>query len=380
MLNLSSLFYSGVEQPTLLDNITLSARRCDFIVEAKEAVRKQLRTALPTVLREIGHEGVAVQPRFFTQGSWAYKTLNAPAHPTQQADIDDGAYLPLSFMKVTSKPSVASKVFFAAAETALMPLVRERHGWRLITDKPTCIRIEIAEYAHIDVPLYAIPDDQFEQLRKAAMAAHGYYTLDEAVKRAERDVWTALPHDQVLLARRDEDWGKSDPRPVKQWFLGEVERHGPQFRRSVRYLKCFRDWQWVEGGPSSLLLMATAAPLFEARDRRDDLALLNLVEGMPDVLRQGVCCPTDANESLTERLGKPGVEDTIKKLQQLELYLRGAVNASDPAQALMWMQNQFGPRFPNLPDRVKASSATAVVQATPAIAVATPLVGRTQAG
>lgn len=379
MLNLSSLFYSGVEQPTLLDNVTLSARRCDFIVEAKEAVRKQLRTALPAVLRELGHEGVAVQPRFFTQGSWAYKTLNAPAHPTQQADIDDGAYLPLSFMKVTSKPSVASKVFFAAAEAALTPLVRER-GWRLITDKPTCIRIEIAEYAHIDVPLYAIPDDQFEQLRKAALAAHGYFTLDEAMKRAERDAWTALPHDQVLLAHRDENWVKSDPRPVKHWFLGEVERHGEQFRRSVRYLKCFRDWQWVEGGPSSLLLMATAAPLFEGRDRRDDLALLDLVEGMPDVLRQGVYCPTDANESLTERLGKAGVEDTIKKLQQLELYLRGAVNASDPAQALAWVQNQFGPRFPNLPDRVKASSATAVVQATPAVAVASPLVGRTQAG
>ena len=80
----------------------------------------------------------------------------------------------------------------------------------------------------------------------------------EAMKRAERDAWTALPHDQVLLAHRDENWVKSDPRPVKHWFLGEVERHGEQFRRSVRYLKCFRDWQWVEGGPSSLLLMATA--------------------------------------------------------------------------------------------------------------------------
>jgi hypothetical protein len=79
MLNLSPLFYSGVEQPTLLDNVTLSTRRCDFIVEAKEAVREQLRTALPAVLRELGYEGVAVLPRFFTQGSWAYKTLNAPA-------------------------------------------------------------------------------------------------------------------------------------------------------------------------------------------------------------------------------------------------------------------------------------------------------------
>lgn len=379
MLNLSSLFHSGVEQPTLLQNITLSERRCAVIVEAKEAVRNQLREALPVVLRKLGYEGVAVKPRFFTQGSWAYKTLNAPAHPTQQADIDDGAYLPISFMKVTSRPSVASRVFFAAAETALTPLVSERR-WRLLTDKPTCIRIEIAEYAHIDVPLYAIPDDQFAQLREAALVTRGYFTLDEAMKRAERDAWTALPHDQVLLAHRDEDWVQSDPRPVKDWFLSEVERHGPQFRRSVRYLKCFRDWQWVEGGPSSLLLMAAAAPLFEARDRRDDLALLDLVEGMPDVLRQGVYCPPNTNESLTERLGKAGVDETIRKLQQLEEYLRGAINASDQAQAVAWMQNQFGPRFPNIPDRIKTSSAMAVVQATPAVAVASPLVGRTQAG
>lgn len=379
MLNLSNLFYSGVEQSTLLENVTLPEHRCEFIAEAKEAVRKQLRTALPIVLRELGHEAAAVQPRFFTQGSWAYKTLNAPAHPTQQADIDDGAYLPMSFVKTTSKPSVASKVFFAAVETALMPLTCER-GWRLITDKPTCIRIEIAEYAHIDVPLYAIPDDQFDLLRKAALAVHGYFALDEAVKRAERDAWTALPQDQVLLAHRDEDWVKSDPRPVKQWFLNEVKRHGEQFRRSVRYLKCFRDWQWVEGGPSSLLLMATAAPLFEARDGRDDLALLDLVDAMPNLLRQGVCCPTDANESLTERLGPKGVEDTIKKLQQFEQYLRGATTASDPAQALTWMQKQFGPRFPRALDRVKAGSVTAVVNATPAVTVASPLVGRVQSG
>jgi hypothetical protein len=379
MLNLSSLFYSGVEQPTLLESITLSTRHCEVILEAKEAVRTQLRTALPAILTELGHPGSAVQPRFFTQGSWAYKTLNSPAHPEQQADIDDGAYLPLSFMRITSKPSVASKVFFAAAETALMPLVQARN-WRLITDKPSCIRIEIANFAHIDVPLYAIPDDQFEQLRKAALSAHGYFNFEEAIKRAERDAWTELPHDQVLLAHRDDDWVKSDPRPIKRWFLGEVDRHGEQFRRAVRYLKCFRDWQWVQGGPSSILLMAAAAPIFESRERRDDLALLDLIEGLPNVLRDGVACPTDPNESLTERLGKVGVEDAAKKFEQLERFLRAAVNASSPSQAIVWVQEQLGTRFPNLPERVKSSSVTAVVQATPAAIVATPLVGRTQAG
>jgi hypothetical protein len=375
MLNLSSLFHSGTEQPTLLDNITLLDPQRAVIVEAKEAVRNELRKGLPAAMRALGLE--PVEPRFFTQGSWAYKTLNAPAHAIQQADIDDGAYLPLSFMRLTARPSVAGKVFFGAAQGALTPLVNAR-GWRLITDKPTCIRIEISNFAHIDVPLYAIPDVQFEQLRKAAMAR--YYTMDEAVIKAERDAWTALPKDEVLLAHREDDWVKSDPRPVKEWFIGEVERHGEQFRRAVRYVKSFRDWQWAKGGPSSILLMATAAPVFESRDRRDDLALLEMVEAMPARLREGVCNPVDTSESLTDRLGAIGVQETIEKLQALEQCLRGAIHAGNPAQACEWVRQQFGPRFPDAPARVKAVTATATVQATPAVAVATPLVGRTQAG
>ncbi|WP_304351339.1 CBASS cGAMP synthase [Comamonas testosteroni] len=379
MLNLSSLFYSGADKSTFLENVTLSEARCAFIAEAKEAVREQLRKSLAVALRELGLTGDAVQPRFFTQGSWAYKTLNAPAHPTQQADIDDGAYLPLSSMTATTKPSVASRVFFAAAEKALMPLVKER-SWRLITDKPTCIRLEIANFAHIDVPLYAIPDAEFQELRKAALTTHGYMTLDEAVRKAERDAWTALPTDQVLLAHRDEDWVKSDPRPVKAWFLSEVDRHGEQFRRSVRYLKAFRDWQWVSNGPSSLLLMAAAAPIFESRERRDDLALLDVVRRLPAVLREGVPCPTDRNESLTKRLGQEGVHETIKRLEELEKHLSGAIDASNAAQACEWIRRQFGPRFPNQPERVKISTATETVLAVPAAFVATPLVGRTKAG
>ena len=379
MQNLSSLFHTDVEDSTLLKNITLGKPECEFILEAKEAVRKQLRVGLPALMKEAGYEAEAVLPRFFTQGSWAYKTLNAPAHlPPQQADIDDGAYLPLSFMTETGRPRAASQVFFQAAEAALAPLVKER-GWVLVREKATCIRIIISRFAHIDIPLYAIPDDQFEQLRKAAMA-YQYDSLDHAVAKAERDAWTALPRDKVLLAHREKGWIPSDPRPVKRWFEDEVDRLGEQFRRCVRYLKAFRDWQWVTEGPASILLMAAAAPVFETRDRRDDLALLDVVEAMQEQLRKGVCNPVDPSESLTQRLGEEGVADAIAKLQQLENYLRGALHGSNSSQACEWMQQQFGPRFPNAPERVKSTSPAATVQAAPAAAVATPLFGRTKAG
>ncbi|WP_261540328.1 CBASS cGAMP synthase [Burkholderia multivorans] len=379
MLNLSSLFHSTVEDSTLLSNIELTLQERSFIAEAKSAVRICLRENLMQVLRNHGYTGPAVRPRFFTQGSWAYKTLNAPAQHPQQSDVDDGTYLPLSFVSQTGRPSVASAIFFAAAEEALRPLVWAR-GWKLITDKPTCIRIEISAFAHVDIPLYAIPDDEFDKLQKAALSQYGYIALDSAVSAAERDAWTALPRDHVLLAHREDDWAKSDPRPVKDWFLDEVERHGEQFRRTVRYLKAFRDWQWVSGGPSSILLMAASAPVFDSRDRRDDLALLDLVDKLPSVLRDGVSNPVDAGESLTDRLGRDGVEEAAGKIERLETFLRGALSSSSSNQACAWMIQQFGPRFPNAPSRIKVASVAATVLATPISAVASPLVGRSQAG
>lgn len=379
MLNLSSLFHSTVDGPTLLENLELTLGQKAFIAEAKSAVRICMRENLMKVLRDHGYGGPTVRPRFFTQGSWAYKTLNAPAQHPQQADVDDGAYLPLSFVSQSTRPSVASAIFFAAAQKALEPLVSARK-WKLVTDKPTCIRIEIAKFAHVDIPLYAIPDNEFESLQKAALTTYGYMTFDSAIAEAERDAWTALPRDHVLLAHREDDWVKSDPRPVKSWFLDEVERHGEQFRRAVRYLKALRDWQCASGGPSSILLMAAAAPVFQARERRDDLALLNVVEKLPGVLRYGVCNPVDAKESLTDRLGPRGVEDAARMFERFDRFLRAALESSSSQQACAWMLNQFGERFPNVPSRIKVATVAATVLATPATVVASPLVGRSQAG
>lgn len=101
----------------------------------------------------------------------------------------------------------------------------------------------------------------------------------------------ALPTDKVLLAHRTENWLKSDPRAMNDWFVQEIEDKGKQFRRVVRYLKAFRDMQWPERGPSSILLMAASALVFEGRHARDDLALVDVLEKLPGVLREGVTSP-----------------------------------------------------------------------------------------
>lgn len=380
MLNLSPLFFTTVEDDAcMLHELELSPEQHEWIASARLDVRNCLRDGIPRVLMTNGYDGDVPQPRFFTQGSWAYKTLNAPAKHPQQADIDDGCYLPLSFVSQTKRPSVAANVFFAAAEEALLPLVKEK-GWKLVTDKATCVRIVISPYAHIDIPLYAIPDEEFASLTKASMESYGYDSLMEALNRAEKDAWTALPANKVLLAHRECDWMASDPRPVKEWFLGEVAAKGEQFRRVIRYLKAYRDWQWSSGGPSSILLMAAAAPLFDKRFRRDDLALLDVVALLPSRLRAGVNNPVEQSESLTERLGENGVEEAAKALESFENVLRAAIEASSPAQACSWMQREFGSRFPNEPKRVILVSVAATIAATPANAGPSELVGRTKAG
>ena len=380
MLNLSPLFFTtDVDESCMHEELELTPEQRARIAGARTDVRNCLRTGIPRVLRENGYTDDVPQPRFFTQGSWAYRTLISPAQRSQQADVDDGCYLPLSFVSQTKRPSTAATVCFAAAEEALRPLVEENH-WKLVTDKPTCIRIVIASYAHIDIPLYAIPDEEFVMLAKASIERYGYVSLTEAAIKAGRDAWTAMPSDKVLLAHRECNWMTSDPRSVKEWFLGEVEAKGEQFRRVVRYLKAFRDWKWSSGGPASILLMAAAAPLFEKRDRRDDLALLDVVSTLPARLRSGVNNPVDESESLTGRLGNAGVKEAAKAFEEFEKVLRGAVAASNSSQACIWMQGEFGSRFPNDPDRVKVVSVAATITAAPAAVGPSELVGRTKAG
>lgn len=375
MLNLSALFHTSADdKEAFLDNLTLSPSAKAQLEVARVAVRNCLREGIPAVLEAQGFSGEVPRPRFFTQGSWSYKTLNAPAKQPQQADLDDGVYLPMTFVKQTKRPSSASQIFFAAAEEALRPLV-EKNNWTMKTDKATCIRIEISAAAHIDIPLYAIPDEQF-LLLKASMEKFGYDSISEAVIHAERDVWTALPLDEVLLAHREEDWKKSDPRPLRDWFIDEVEAKGVQLRRVVRYLKAYRDWRWPEGGPSSILIMATAAPLFKAEHGRDDLALLAVASGIAASLRSGVSNPTDANESLTDRMGDKKIEEAAVAFEAFEKYLWGALDSASPTQACNWMIEKFGNRFPNEPGWVKASSVQETVAAVAPVPAASEIVGR----
>ncbi len=221
MANVSKLLHTTTDPETFLENLEADA---SDLKEAKRKIRGHLKTAFRVASRQ--RFDTEVHPRFFTQGSSSYKTLNHPAWPpNQQKDLDDGCYLPLSFVR-GQRPSKAAEQFFEFVETVLGELA-ELEGWTLIT-KPTCVRLEIATDAHVDIPLYAIPDHEFVLLEaRADRVAKAY---DKAPDR-----WEDLPSDAVLLAHRDEGWISSDPRKIHRWFLEAVDKYGDRLRRDCRF-------------------------------------------------------------------------------------------------------------------------------------------------
>lgn len=381
MPNLSPLLYSTNEHMTFLKELDLNSYEKTDINSARSDIREALRKNLAAALKGRGYEGKECTPKFFVQGSWAYKTLNRPCQtPPQQSDVDDGVYLPMSIVKEENRPSMAIKDFRAAVCDVLEPLCEER-GWAL-SSKATCMRVEISSSAHIDLPLYAIPDDQY-LLLKCSMDARNYGGMLDFAANSEQDNWKKLPSDKILLACED-GWITSDPLKMKDWFEQEVSDKEEQLRRVIRYIKAFRDNQWDKGGPSSILLMAAACPLFEFKNKRDDLALLNVVAGLPNALRKGVKSPIDPSVYLTDALGQKGVEEAAGKFEAFRNYLEASTaDSAKKDVACLWMRSMLGDRFPNRPDLLSDQP----VQPMPAVMASMPpergpseIVKRTKAG
>jgi len=275
-----------------------------------------------------------LRPVFFTQGSFTYGTINRPAYPPeQQLDLDDGVYLPIEFFE--SSPIVSKNVFFLIIDTVLIRLCEETPQWTGPSFKPTCARINVAPHVHIDIPLYAIPEDEYENLEKSrqhnavalesvnvAISYDKLYTryLEDIYENVAYGRYSKYPYlkpDRIYLAKRDEEhWIPSDPALVVRWFESAVEEHGQALVHACRYLKAWRDTTYRSGGPTSLTLMACAVAAFDNHskaDLDDHSALLLCTEVLPAQLRQGVQSPDPSDTR--DLFPKQGMEEVeIEKI------------------------------------------------------------------
>jgi hypothetical protein len=376
MANVSRLLYTTMEQESFFENLQPTDA---LLKQAKTKIRDHLRK----VFRETGQAvlGLPVQPRFFTQGSFAYKTLNEPAWPpAQQKDLDDGCYLPLSFVR-GEKPSKAAAMFFDFVDAALKELARTE-SWKHV-EKPTCSRLVIADDAHIDVPLYAIPDSDY-RLLESRITQDGRIV----VAKANPDNWDALPSNSVLLAHREEDWVESDPRKINDWFNDAVTVYGERLRRDCRYLKAWRDHHKLDGVQlTSILLMACVWRAYEdiSDDMgkiREDQRLLKVVEKLAGYIANSVANPAEPSEDLN-RMSVEQRKTVGTAITNLQGTLRDVVSkCDDERSAVDQMMVAFGERVPDRPDLVvlDTTPVASIVFAQPKKIVAAPAVGRSLSG
>lgn len=280
----------------------------------KKIVRNSLKDKIRNYLENRAISNIF--PKFRVQGSWAYGTCNLPAKSNQEMDMDYGVYLPVRVFDCfnSQNDSAQARDYFKQIEQFLSELCTNQ-GWQLDNTKTTCIRMKIKDNAHVDVPLYAVPDEMFDNMkeRDRLVLATEAVVFDQALGRNIIAINDWFAYDYTLeelksidlaeetladkniqtihMAKRDGTWQSSDCEIIREWFtkkLKEFPDNGKQLRNICRYLKAWRDWAFESGAPSSILLMVIACKYYTFHKSRDDIALLEILENLPETLANDV--------------------------------------------------------------------------------------------
>jgi len=356
-------------------NLKPSSTEIDELRRARDKIRLTLKSAFSDWEDRIGAEflfeeaAVAsfnasrekpnLSPKFRSQGSYVYGTLNQPTHnPPQEMDFDDGMFLPTSFISEdgSAHPIVASKGYFQLVESALEPLCRSQ-GWTLnpIRARPSCVRIALNNgRSHVDIALYAIPDDEYHMLvEKAATASTLAFNESDSGEMIFDSVYQSIPNDQIMLAHREDGWKVSDPRKLEEWFVNAVKTHGEQLRRVARYLKGWRDHSWENCRLNSIALMACVERFFrEFSDDyvgRDDLALKAVAMRLPQFLSEEITNPVvDGRfDEGWDDGDQPCRSEFVAKAEALRDEISLALAQTKADEASLQLRRIFGVHFPD---------------------------------
>lgn len=375
MPNFHSIFFKNGDNRCFASAIDPTDTDKDHLFNARDKIRRALRTEILRLGKARFGTDYSDIPRFYTQGSWSYRTCNRPCQSTQEMDLDLGVYLPIDCWEDNDiTPKRAAGEYFDMVSESLQPLV-EREGWSFDDSKDTCVRVRLTGVqAHIDVPLYVAPRKDFLLIKEAFQKSRASVVLDAAdfAEFSEQE-WSDLG--RVSLAMRNRTWKDSDPRKVAEWFEIEVTTHSEQLRRICRYLKAFRDHYWTSGGPSSILLMICAAQVFKKYPDRDDLALLQVLERMGTLFVRTITCPQISDDEDFNRMGLEARDEAHSWADHLAVQLRDVIYNSpmyDIPAAIKKLQTHLDPRFTvatslvtaDTPQRIREYDAVVVAQPT----------------
>lgn len=367
--NYDKVFHKDAEADCLLNAIEPDDHAVEYLKSARLKIKKSLREGLRAATEAHFGPGGGVTPRFFTQGSWAYNTCNAPCQGGQEMDLDVGVYLPMeNWRDEDIRPSEAAIVYFKMVETCLRPLARDE-GWDF-DNKPNCVRLKVNNQiaAHVDVPLYVAPKKEFDQIKESLESIAANRSLTKAYDALADQDWSELKH--IALATRDDGWRLSDPRKVADYFKEAFSReNGRQLRRVCRYLKAARDHHFFKGGPSSVLLMVCASWDWQNAPARDDLALLHVLEKLGNRLNSEVVEPKISENEDLNRVPEEDRVDVRNWADRLHRLVKKAVEnrRADEAPAdLKMLGSYFDRRIPQDASLIIWTPGVEEIMSTPA--------------
>lgn len=368
-----SFVASDSQADAYLNNLSLRAEQRAKLVEARRLVRARLRAAFAAAMAPLTDER-PLTPAFFTQGSWAYHTINRGTHvPPQQVDMDDGCYLPMPFI-TTATPKRAADWYFRIADAALEKLVAEQ-GWQAYDKtKATCCRVVLDSECHVDVPLYAISEEKFSELKRAQLVTK---SLSEAAA-SEDDFnfdWRMVSEKDVLLAQRNGRWKPSEPKVVHRWVEAVVEFRGEQLRDTWRGAKGWRDQQFPAGdGPSSICLMVIVESSFEKVFGRTDETVRRAMGAIKTAILNPVFAPWDDSHEDLNRLSAQARVEVARRAAateaEMSLCMQG--QAGEAALMLKRLRVQMGRHFSDDTSRVEVVRAPEVIRSYAAASVPIP--------
>lgn len=401
MLNLSKLMDT---ESGYLSALSVAHQDRQALSRAREEIRDTLRDAFKNwssfvakvELRDSRVSASPLQlqlptPKFRIQGSFAYHTPNDCQYPPeQQIDQDDGVFLPLSFVtsKGRDRPAIASKAYFLLVERALQPLCDKR-GWSLNPkgEKGSCVRVQLSDRLHIDLPLYAVRDSAFEDMIEfSALNSVQKAQIRDAVELDER-VYRDLAEAEIVLAHRTQQWIQSDPRRIERWFETAAKLYGPVVRDLSRAVKGLRDAKFNDE-LSSICIMASVVRAVEGLDQIDperlDLALAKVTNEMARRIDEPVKNPAFPNDQSKNLCANWDAEfrTQVKSLfleasSKLDRAMNGTYNK---AIAIGHARDAFGNRVPDREDLIVLGNASAHIRKQEPDPQPKPLVPRTRSG
>lgn len=281
------------------DHIALTAYRKAALRISRDVVRECIRRYFRDTLK-------VQAPKFRSQGAYAadicVRSIEGEFH------VEDGVYLQHLDMQDWSNWPAGTAV------QQLLSNAVDSHPLQASMDESGCLRVRYGGRYCVDLSCYAMLDGQTMQAVKGGTG-----------------------------------WSASNPIAFTTWFKSYVNLHGEQFRRVIRYLSAWTDYQSTRRGkmPNGSILTVLAAFNFKS-DARDDLSLARTLESISNYIRSIVYIlnPVNINEELSARLSeaqKTRFRDVVEEAANNAI---AAIIIENPHYVSRLWRKLFGDRFP----------------------------------